>query len=222
MVQVDRYARTAARRLTCGWIAVTAAALVLAMVGCSNDDAAAPSTSTSAETSTTTGSTDSTTSSSTTAENDSTSSTEPNSESLEEEIIARYIGYWEARLEANTGTPNPDDPALREFATGEQLAAVIAETKANLDQGLAIRLPDDPADIQQVTVIEVEGDGAVVQECVVSDEVLFDRGTGEVVNDMVATHSVRGELLFVDGEWRVASAQLIQRWEGVAGCVRES
>lgn len=42
--------------------------------------------------------------------------------------------------------------------------------------------------------------------------------TGEVVNDAVATHNVRGELVRLDGAWKVSSTRLVQRWEGVAGC----
>ncbi|KAA0235951.1 MAG: hypothetical protein EDR02_02000 [Actinobacteria bacterium] len=141
---------------------------------------------------------------------------------MEEEIIASYIGFWDARFAANSGTPNPDDPALREVATGEQLETVINETRANLEQGLAFRPADDPANIQQVTVIEVDGDRAVVQECVVTDGVIVRRDSGQIVNDEVATHNVRGELLLVDGVWRVSLARLVQRWEGVAGCALAS
>ena len=109
-------------------------------------------------------------------------------------------------------------PALRDFATGAQLDAVVAETQANLEQGLALRQADDPLDYQRVDVIEIEGDRAVVQECVVDDLVVVRRDTGAVVNDAIATHNVRGELLKVDGVWRVSQARLVQRWEGVAGC----
>ena len=143
-------------------------------------------------------------------------------QSVEEEIVARYIAYWDARFAANSGTPNPEDPALREYATGEQLTTVVAETQANLDQGLALRRATNPSGIQRVTVIEVESDRAAVQECVVTDGVIIRRDSGEVVNDDVATHNVRGELQRVDGVWRVSSARLVQRWEGVAGCALDS
>lgn len=167
-----------------------------------------------------------TSTSSTTTTLATTSSTTPASvpeaQSDEDEIIARYVGYWEARFAANSGTPNPDDPALREFATGEQLDKVIAETRANLDQGFAFRAAAQPSDIQRIKVIDIDGDHAVVQECVVSDGVVVRRATGEVVNDDVATHNVQGEMVRVDGVWRVTSARLVQRWDGVAGCALDS
>ena len=140
----------------------------------------------------------------------------------EQEVIDRYIAFWDARFAANTGTPNPADPALSEHATGAQLEAVVAETQANLDQGLAFRARSDPADFREVTIISVTGDQAVVQECFVDDGLVIERATGDVVNDTIATQSVRGELQRVDGEWRVSSSRLIQRWEGVAGCALAS
>ena len=133
-----------------------------------------------------------------------------------------YIAYWEARFAANSGTPNPDDPALREYATGAQLDAVIAETQSNLDNGLALKRRGEPANIRRVTVASIEDGHAVVQECFVDDGLVVRRDTGDAVNDAIATHNVRGELDRVDGAWRVSEARLIQRWEGVAGCAAAS
>lgn len=139
----------------------------------------------------------------------------------ERQLVQRYVGYWDARFAANSGTPNPKDPALAEFATGPQLAVVVAETQKNLDAGLAFKSRAKPANKRRVTVISIKGDQAVVQECFVDDGLVIRRDTGAVVDDKVATHNVRGELTRVNGVWRVSKAQLIQRWEGVAGCARE-
>lgn len=215
MAKLDRIARVVDPRRCRARFAMFTIGLALVPVSCSGDDSATRSSANDAARSSTT------TSSTTTTEASSATST-PVGKSVEDEIIARYIGFWDARFAANSGVPNPDDPALREFATGEQLETVVNETRDNLAQGLAFRRAASPSDIQRVTVIEIDGDHAVVQECVVADGVIVRRSTGEVVNDDVATHSVRGELLRVDGVWRVSSAQLIQRWEGVAGCARAS
>ena len=40
----------------------------------------------------------------------------------------------------------------------------------------------------------------------------------EVVDGSVATYNVRGDMQRVDGKWRLATANEVQRWEGVAGC----
>lgn len=193
-------------------------ALALGLAGCADDDPAQ-----SASTNTTRSSSPSTTGTTSTPSetSDATATTGPQT-TAEQEVIDRYVAYWAARFDANSGTPDPEDPALREYTTGPQLDAVIAETQSNLDQGLAFQSAAEPHDYQRVNVVELDGDRAVVQECVVSDGVIVRRATGEVVNDDVATHNVRGELTRVDGVWRVSEARLIQRWEGVAGCALES
>lgn len=221
MPRSDRIAQARAHRHTRGGLVALTVLLGIGTLGCSDDDGATPSTSTTAarRSSTTTATTGpASTSESTT----STSGSTPPGESTEEEIVARYIAYWDARFAANSGTPNPDDPALRDFATGAQLDAVIAETRANLENGLAFRPAANPSDIQRVDVIQLEGDHAVVQECVVTDGVIYRRDTGEVVDGEVYTQNIRGELQRVDGVWRVSSARLVQQWEGVAGCAHAS
>jgi hypothetical protein len=197
-------------------------AVLLLVASCGGDDdsdaSPEPETSTTEARTTTTSRASSTTS---TTRNSSTTTNAGNpGSSGEQEIIDRYVAFWDARFAANSGTPNPNDPALAEYATGAQLTAVVAETQENLDEGLAFRARPDPADFRQVTVVSVEGDQAVVQECFVDDGLVIERATGDVVNDTIATHSVRGELARVDGEWRVSSTRLVQRWEGVNGCAR--
>jgi hypothetical protein len=137
--------------------------------------------------------------------------------SVHDEIAARYKAFWEARFEANS-PPNPDDPALREYATGEQLDQVLQETQEHQRDGVEFRRPETPANYQRVDVVWVTGDTAVIQECVVSDGVVFYSSTGEVIDDRVTTYNMQAEMRFVDGEWRVAHTTAVQQWEGVAGC----
>jgi hypothetical protein len=141
---------------------------------------------------------------------------------VEDEIVRRYLAFWEARRSANTGIPDPASPALVELATGEQLAVVLGETQRNLDDGVTFQDRPNPASIQRVRVVEVDGDRAQVQECVVDDELVVHRGTGAVVDDAITTHNVVANLERIDGEWRVSAARLVQRWEGIAGCALDS
>lgn len=137
-------------------------------------------------------------------------------------MIDSYVGYWDARFVANSGVPNPQHPALAQYATGRQLEAVIAETRENLDTGRALQASPNPVNFRRVTVVSVDGDSAVVQECFVDDGQVIERATGRVLNDTVATHSVQADLLRIDGQWRVSVATLVQRWDGVAGCALAS
>lgn len=136
----------------------------------------------------------------------------------EQEVIDRYLGYWGARLQANSGVPNPDHPGLPEFATGPQLTEVVSETRSNLEAGRSFRPSDDPVDFRRVDVVSLNGEQAILQDCWVDDAVVIDRTTGRVINDQAATYNGRADLSRIDGSWRVARVRLLQRWEGVAGC----
>ena len=203
-------------------IALLAIGLSLVGVSCSGDESSTPKSTDGTQRRPTT----TTTAASATSDAISSSSTSSTSvstgRSVNDKIAARYIAFWEARFAANSGVPKPDDPALRDHATGEQLETVVNETQANLERGVAYRRAAKPSCVQRVAVLEVDGDHAVVQECVVADGVIVRRDLGEIVNDDVATHNIRGELVRVDGVWKVSSARLIQRWEGVAGCALDS
>lgn len=204
-------------------ISALCVALVLALAGCSDDDSdTAASSTTAADRTSTTSSTSSTSRDTTTTTTEATSVTTAPGTTAEQEVIDRYVGYWNARFNANAGVPNPDDPALRDFATGRQLDAVVAETQSNLDSGVAFERAAEPHNIQRVTVVEIDGDRAVVQECVVDDGLVVSRDTGEVVDDSVSTHNVQAEMLRVDGVWKVSEARLLQQFEGVAGCALAS
>jgi hypothetical protein len=134
------------------------------------------------------------------------------------EIVARYNLFWAARFDANQVPPNPDAPALADYATGQQLEQVRAETRRNLQDRVAVRHAANSIRRSSAKVIDLGADEATVQECVVDDDVVYRYSTGEVVNSEVATHSVEGAMQRVDGVWKLASARLLQRWEGVAGC----
>mgnify|MGYP000978182279 CR=1 FL=1 len=204
-------------------ISALCVALVLALAGCSDDDSdTAASSTTAADRTSTTASASSTSRDTTTTTTEATPVTTAPGTTAEQEVIDRYVGYWNARFNANAGVPNPDDPALRDFATGRQLDAVVAETQSNLDSGVAFERAAEPHNIQRVTVVEIDGDRAVVQECVVDDGLVVSRDTGEVVDDSVSTHNVQAEMLRVDGVWKVSEARLLQQFEGVAGCALAS
>ena len=204
-------------------ISALCVALVLALAGCSDDDSdPAASSAAAADRTSTTASTSSTSRDTTTTTTEATPVTTAPGTTAEQEVIDRYVGYWNARFNANAGVPNPDDPALRDFATGRQLDAVVAETQSNLDSGVAFERAAEPHNIQRVTVVEIDGDRAVVQECVVDDGLVVSRDTGEVVDDSVSTHNVQAEMLRVDGVWKVSEARLLQQFEGVAGCALAS
>jgi hypothetical protein len=197
--------------------AVVAAAIsVLLVAGCSSSGDDDNTTTTIRESSSTT------TPSSTSSTTSSSSSTTIAPEDDEQAIVDQYLGFWEARFEANSEPVNPDLPALADFATGAQLDNVIAETQRRKDSGLAVRLPDDSVGERRVKVASVEGDEALLLDCATNDTVLYRVDTGEVIDDSVATRSIEATMRLVDGKWRLAGTRELQKWEGVAGCAVSS
>lgn len=154
----------------------------------------------------------------TTEANGGTSTTTVKPSGTEQLIISRYEAFWDARAAANAAPPDPDDPALRELATGQQLVTVIAETKDRRDQGLAIRAAKPSVSAMRVRVRSIRGDVAVLQECSVDDGIVYRQTTGEVLNADVVTRSAEATMRQVDGVWRVENTRVLQQWKGVAGC----
>jgi len=134
------------------------------------------------------------------------------------DVVARYQAFWDARFQANTEPVNPDHPGLSEYATGAQLENVRAETAKRKEDGLAFRRPEQPVSQSRVRIATQEADRATLQECVVNDGVVYRVSDGSIVDDEVVTHSVEAVMVLVDGAWKLESARLVQRWEGVAGC----
>lgn len=210
MKRVDEQADGPFRRTGVGRARVVLAVLALGMsaAACGDDDkdpSAVPATTTERR---------STASSTTTTSTTATSA----DQGAEDVVVARYLAFWQARLEANQAPPNPEHPALAEYATGPQLENVTDETRRRRDQGLAIRRPDNSRSRHDVRVISATPDEATLQDCSVNDGVIYRIDSGEVVNDDVVTQSIRATMRVVGGLWKLERASLVQEWPGVAGC----
>ena len=182
--------------------ALLALVLAIAGVACSgdDDDAAVPD-----GTTTTTSST-------------APTSTTAKPASIEDEVTARYLAYWDARLAANEeGAPESDDE-LRDLATGAQLEQVLEETVRNREEGIAFRRPESSVAEHRVSIIEIADDVARLHDCSVNDGIVYRVATGEVIDDSVGTNSVEATMRLVDGVWKLEAARLLQQWDGMAGC----
>lgn len=189
--------------------AAVVAALLLASCSGGGDEISEPASTTSRAPTTA-----STTSTSTTTSTSPPDDSQPDGQ----ELVDRYVGFWDARLAANEAPPNPDDPALAEFATGPQLDNVMAETRQRLDDGLALRSADPSRTSHDVTVISQTANRAELQDCFVNDGIVYRPDTGEVIDDSIVTRSVSADMVLVDGVWKLERATVVQQWEGIAGC----
>ena len=144
----------------------------------------------------------------------------PTSPPTDEASIAERIrGYFDAREVANAApSPDPEHPLLAVFATGSELANVIAETTARRDDGRAIRPGEQTLANVRVGSVVVGDSTASAAACSIDDGVVFDLASDEIIDDSVLTHNYTIELALVDGAWKVSRIVRLQQWEGVAGC----
>lgn len=156
---------------------------------------------------------------------DSTTSTESTTtiapaDEAEQAVLEAYRGYFDAILAAND-PPDQFHPALRQHATGEAFQSVFEAAQGNRLAGRALRLPESSRTEHRAEVVSIEGEQATVRDCAIDDVLVVNIGTGEVVNDEVATQLRTATLVREEGSWKVSFTKLEQRWEGIAGCALE-
>ncbi|MBW3643161.1 MAG: hypothetical protein KY447_09630 [Actinobacteria bacterium] len=191
-------------------LSTTAVAVALALAACGGDDdqsAADLTTSTTAEETTTTAPPETTTTAAPTPE---------------EQVLAAYQAYWAAVDEA-FGPPQvrPDFPALRQYATGEVLAGIVRRAEEVKGRDSVARLRENGQYVHRAEVLSVDGDTATVRDCNITDVVVENATTGEVIDDGVSTRLYISMLVLEDGHWKVAVLERETAWEGVAGCALE-
>lgn len=135
----------------------------------------------------------------------------------EAEIIAAVLGYWDTILAANS-PPNPEHPDLEKYATGEAFDITVSRVATFRDLGQAVRLPLNSVRRHSPVVVRVEGVHAVVHDCGIDDAVIYDRNTGEVLNDVVETIGWVIEVRKVEEDWKVERANIHSRSQGIGEC----
>lgn len=157
---------------------------------------------------------DSTTTS--TSSRSTTTTTDP-AEALEAEIVDAYEVSSRAFIDA-AAVPDPDFPAFLATHVGpmlEQRRGVLVGLQAD---GRVIRYPPNSQYRIEVDDVEIDGDVARLDVCVVDDGERVVVSTGEVVAGGVGTVQARAAMQLVDGTWRLAERTQEAEWEGVAGC----
>lgn len=87
-----------------------------------------------------------------------------------------------------------------------------------LELGQAVRYKDESPYRHELELRTLDGGSAVVIDCAVDDSVLYEVGSGRVLNDAIGTFLWEIRLVDEHGRWRVANSTILDRWEGVAGC----
>lgn len=142
----------------------------------------------------------------------STTTTTTTTTPVEDQVVAAYLGFWDAVFAAGN-PPDPDNPALAEFATGFQLErsrAVAAEDHAG---GIGTRQGEPPTRHDPRVVRVTEGE-AVVVDCWLDTDVLYRIETGERVDDRQVWTRGEFHLVVVEGSWKVERSDVRSLPEG--------
>lgn len=141
---------------------------------------------------------------------------------VESAVFDSYRSAIDAFNHALTDPPNPDDPLLAQTMVDPMLSQAVKLAGEWRGFGQAGRAPADS--VRKITLIsaDVDGDKATIEACSVDDGVIYEPATGTVLNDEVTTARDRATLMLVDGTWKLASREQLEKWEGVAGCALES
>lgn len=185
-------------------LVVVVALALLGAAACSDDDGGAVAS-------------DSTTS--TTTRRSTTSTTTDPTEALAEELDAAYVASSQAFIDA-AAIPDPNFPAFAATHTGpmfEQRRGVLLGLQAD---GRVIRYPENSQYRIEVDEesIELDGDVARFDVCVVDDGETVVASSGDVVAHGLFTVQARAAMRRVDGTWRLAERLQDAEWEGIAGC----
>lgn len=153
---------------------------------------------------------------STTASSAPTSTTLSRAE-LEQAVLDAYLAGWEA-WDAATDPPDPEFPGLRETSTGPALQAALDQITAWRASGRVARDPENSISEHRADVVSVGTDEALVRDCSIDDGQVVIAATGEVVNDVVETNLFEASMVLDEGRWKLDSLNVVETWEGVAGC----
>lgn len=138
-------------------------------------------------------------------------------EATNAEVRAAYEASSRAFIEA-AAIPDPNFPALAATHTGpmlDQRRGVLAALKAD---GRVVRYPTPSRYRIDVESVEIEGDVATLEVCIVDDGETVVAATGEVVAGGLGTVQARAAMQRVDGTWRLAERRQEAEWEGITGC----
>lgn len=182
-------------------VALALAVAALALASCSDEDDGAVAN-------------DSSTTS--TTRRSTTTSTDPE-DALKAEVTAAYEAASRAFIDA-AAIPDPNFPALVATHVGpmlEQRRGVLAGLQAD---GRVIRYPPNSQYRIEVTDVEMDGEVARLDVCVVDDGETVVAATGEVIAGGLGTVEARAAMRRIDGTWRLAERAQEGEWEGIAGC----
>lgn len=133
------------------------------------------------------------------------------------EVRSAYEAASRAFIDA-AAIPDPNFPAVAATHTGPMLEQTRNLLRALRADGRFIRYPPNSRYRIDVKSVEMTGDVARMQVCVVDDGERVERATGQVIAGGIVTVQWTAAMRRVEGAWRLAERREDGRWDGVAGC----
>lgn len=128
-----------------------------------------------------------------------TSATSSSPSDSEAAVLDGYRGYWGAYLKA-ADPMNPEDPALKDHATGPALEAVVKSFVALKSAGKVIRGQFDLAP----RFVSADGSTATVRDCYGDDTGVYDAATGKREDTPTGQRHLVTATLHLDGAtWKM-------------------
>jgi hypothetical protein len=138
--------------------------------------------------------------------------------SSDESELRALARNWYLALEGIGERSSTNDPAYGRYLTARLSALYRKKFTARQHDGLLVRRSRHPHDYYRIESTQIGGSNAVIRECIIDDDVLYQRATGRVVNDLVQTVESRTVAVKRDGHWKLDSQDVTSTRTGVTGC----
>lgn len=135
--------------------------------------------------------------------------------SVEAEVEAAYLAYWEMN-ERLAGAPNPADPEIERLSMGTARDRLVSGLTGFVTKGQTVRFNDAYA--HDILSIDSDGDTAQLRDCHVDDATVLDAQSGEEVDSAIATNHLDVTLTRTSDGWKISRVERIGIWEGVTQC----
>jgi hypothetical protein len=139
------------------------------------------------------------------------------------EAAVRKLGEsWAKNVRRIAKDPNPADPAIAQHLTGTFLTNFKANQGQRQREGLLSRPATPSRGFYRIDSVEVRGSTATLHECVLDDNILYKKATGETLDDDVQSTEFRSAARREGDVWKLSDRVVVKEWDGVAGCAKRN
>jgi len=143
-------------------------------------------------------------------------STTADPQAADKAAIRKVAEDWNSAVTRLGAAPNPDDPALRRYLTGQLLLNYRALWEQRQRDRIVARPVIHSRRMYRIDGIAISGSVALIRECVVDDDLLVGP-ENQVLNDDVESAEMVTTAMRAGPTWKL-SARAAKRMKGIAGC----